>query len=97
MNIIESILAVIAALSSGSIIGIFFEKRKRKAETQIIEADVNDKMREMYLKFVNDYDKKYDALRAELEDLRVQYNILKKQNEELRKAVRYNQIKQQGQ
>ncbi|WP_264847806.1 hypothetical protein, partial [Capnocytophaga catalasegens] len=76
---------------------IFFEKRKRKAETQIIEADVNDKMREMYLKFVNDYDKKYDALRAELEDLRVQYNILKKQNEELRKAVRYNQIKQQAQ
>ena len=93
MNIIESILAIITALSSGNIIGIFFEKRKRNAETKIIEADVHEKMREMYLNFVNDYDKKYKNLQNELDELRKQYDLLKKQNEELRKVIKYNQNK----
>ncbi len=88
MNI-EIIISVITALSSGGLIGMFLERRKRKVETEIIEADFNDKMRQMYLKFVDDFNVKYESLREELENIRQQNEDLKKQNEELKRLLKF--------
>ena len=84
MNI-EIILSIITALSGGGFLGMLFERRKRKAETSIIEADFNERVRDMYLKFVEDFDQKYEKLQTELEAIHKQNEELKKQNEELKK------------
>ena len=44
MNILEILLGLISSLLGGGIIGAFVEKRKRKAEAEIIEADVLGKI-----------------------------------------------------
>lgn len=89
MNI-EIIVSVITALSSGGLIGMFLERRKRKVETEIIEADFNDKMRQMYLKFVDDFNVKYESLREELDNIRQQNEDLKKQNNELKRLLKFS-------
>lgn len=87
---IETIIAIITALSSGGFLGVFLERRKRKAETDLVEADFNDKIREMYIKFVEDFNKKYEILKTEREILEKEHQALKKQHSELENTIKKN-------
>lgn len=51
-------------------LGILFERRKRRAETDAIEADVIEKIQSSYGHFVEDYKKRYEELVKENEFLR---------------------------
>ncbi|WP_314895099.1 hypothetical protein [uncultured Capnocytophaga sp.] len=65
----EIIISLITSLLGGGVLGMLFERKKRKVETDAIEADVMDKMREMYVHFIDDYNKKYEELVRENEKL----------------------------
>ena len=65
----EIIISFLSTLLGGGFLGMLLEKRKRKAETDAIEADVMDKMRDMYVHFIEDYNKNYEELVKENEKL----------------------------
>lgn len=81
MNTIEIILSIITALSSGGIIGVFLEKRKRKAEAQLLEADLFDKIEEHYRKLLAHQEKKFEELLKENEALKGEVQHLRKELE----------------
>lgn len=91
-NILDNIMLFFTTLTGGGLLGYLFEKRKRKAETQLIEADLEDKIseaiREMYLKFVEDFNQKYDSIIAENHELQRKYGELMKENELLNKELK---------
>ena len=65
----EIIISFLSTLLGGGFLGMLFEIRKRKFDTDAIEADVMDKMRDMYVHFIEDYNKKYEELVRENEKL----------------------------
>lgn len=87
MNIIEIISSLIPALVGGGILGAFLEKRKRKAETETIEADVLSKLQAQYKIFLDDYEKKYKSIVAENQNTQKKMKYLKDENTRLRERV----------
>lgn len=83
MNILEILLGLISSLLGGGIIGAFVEKRKRKAEAEIIEADVFGKLQEQYKIFIDTYEKQYKELQKENEELKTIVKDLKAKNKDL--------------
>ena len=67
MIALEHVVTILSSLIGGGLLGILFERRKRSAETDAIEADVIEKIQSSYGHFVEDYKK----------DMR---NLLKKTN-----------------
>ena len=94
MNILEILLGLISSLLGGGIIGAFVEKRKRKAEAEIIEADVLGKIQEQYKIFIDTYGKQYkelqkenDELKSIVKDLKIINNDLSKRIEDLERVL----------
>lgn len=94
MNILEILLGLISSLLGGGIIGAFVEKRKRKAEAEIIEADVLGKIQEQYKIFIDTYEKQYkelqkenDELKSIVKDLKIINNDLSKRIEDLERVL----------
>ena len=74
MNIstMEIIISLISTLIGGGIIGIFVEKRKRKAEVlELIEAS--------YEKYVQTHEKEYENLRTRVQELEDENRALKEE------------------
>lgn len=82
----ETIIALLTALSSGGILGVIFERRKRKAETKLLEADLFDKIEEHYKKLLDHQEKKFEELLRENETLKKEVKHLR---EELKKHKIY--------
>lgn len=81
-HIITIISSVIGGGVVGTLVGIFTEKQKRKAETDLLEADLLEKMEASYDKLVSHFNKKIDELLAENESLKREVKELR---EELKK------------
>lgn len=68
----EIIISLISTLIGGGIIGIFVEKRKRKAEVlELIEAS--------YEKYVQTHEKEYENLRTRVQELEDENRALKEE------------------
>lgn len=68
----EIIISLISTLIGGGIIGIFVEKRKRKAEVlELIEAS--------YEKYVQTHEKEYENLRTRVQELEAENKALKEE------------------
>jgi putative homeodomain leucine zipper protein HDZ3 len=68
----EIIISLISTLVGGGIIGIFVEKRKRKAEVlELIEAS--------YEKYVQTHEKEYENLRTRVQELEAENKALKEE------------------
>ena len=83
MITVESIFTFISMLVGGGLLGILFKRKKRKAETDAIEADVLEKMREMYVHFIDDFNKRYEDLKKENEKLKERVKELEERIKEL--------------
>ena len=83
MNILEILLGLISSLLGGGIIGAFVEKRKRKAEAEIIEADVLGKIQEQY----KELQKENDELKSIVKDLKAINDDLSKRIEDLERVL----------
>ncbi|AMD85433.1 hypothetical protein AXF12_07850 [Capnocytophaga haemolytica] len=82
MNIstMEIIISLISTLVGGGIIGIFVEKRKRKAEVlELIEAS--------YEKYVQTHEKEYENLKTRVQELEDENRALKEQLDILKASL----------
>ena len=59
---LESILTLLSTLVGGGVLGMLFERKKRKVETDAIEAEVVDRIQIIYKKFLEDYNQKITDL-----------------------------------
>ena len=62
MIALEHVVTILSSLIGGGLLGILFERRKRRAETEAIEVDVIEKIQSSYGHFVEDYKKRYEEL-----------------------------------
>ena len=76
----EYIVQLIIALLGGGVVGMFLEKQKRRAEVKSIEADVMEKVQEVYNKFLEDYKNEYEKLTLRIQEL-------EKENKKLRQEI----------
>ena len=67
---LESILTLLSTLVGGGVLGMLFERKKRKVETDAIEAEVVDRIQIIYKKFLEDYNQKITDLLSENEKLK---------------------------
>ena len=67
---LESILTLFSTLVGGGVLGMLFERKKRKVETDAIEAEVVDRIQIIYKKFLEDYNQKITDLLNENEKLK---------------------------
>ena len=79
-NILENIFQLLIALIGGGVLGFFFEKQRRRAEVKSIEADVMEKVQEVYNKFLEDYKNEYEKLTLRIQEL-------EKENKKLRQEI----------
>ena len=67
---LENILTLLSTLVGGGLLGILFERKKRKVETEAIEAEVIDRIQNIYNKFLEDYNEKITELLNENKKLK---------------------------
>ena len=82
---LESILTLFSTLVGGGVLGMLFERKKRKAETDAIEAEVVDRIQIIYKKFLEDYNQKITDLLNENEKLKEKIRKLEERINELSK------------
>ena len=82
---LESILTLLSTLVGGGVLGMLFERKKRKVETDAIEAEVVDRIQIIYKKFLEDYDQKITDLLNENEKLKEKIRKLEERINELSK------------
>lgn len=82
---LESILTLLSTLVGGGVLGMLFERKKRKVETDAIEAEVVDRIQIIYKKFLEDYNQKITDLLNENEKLKEKIRKLEKRINELSK------------
>lgn len=82
---LESILTLLSTLVGGGVLGMLFERKKRKVETDAIEAEVVDRIQIIYKKFLEDYNQKITDLLNENEKLKVKIRKLEERINELSK------------
>lgn len=80
---LESILTLFSTLVGGGVLGILFERKKRKVETDAIEAEVVDRIQIIYKKFLEDYNQKITDLLNENEKLKEKIRKLEERINEL--------------
>ena len=79
MIALEHVVTILSSLIGGGLLGILFERRKRRAETEAIEADVIEKIQSSYGHFVEDYKKlvkENEYLRNKIKELEERINDL---------------------
>ena len=69
----------------GGVLGMLFERKKRKVETDAIEAEVVDRIQIIYKKFLEDYNQKITDLLNENEKLKEKIRKLEERINELSK------------
>ena len=82
---LESILTLFSTLVGGGVLGMLFERKKRKVETDAIEAEVVDRIQVIYKKFLEDYNQKITDLLNENEKLKDKIRKLEERINELSK------------
>ena len=82
---LESILTLLSTLVGGGVLGMLFERKKRKVETDAIEAEVVDRIQIIYKKFLEDYNEKITDLLNENEKLKEKIRKLEERINELSK------------
>jgi len=82
---LESILTLLSTLVGGGVLGMLFERKKRKVETDAIEAEVVDRIQIIYKKFLEDYNQKITDLLSENEKLKEKIRKLEERINELSK------------
>lgn len=82
---LESILTLLSTLVGGGVLGMLFERKKRKVETDAIEAEVVDRIQIIYKKFLEDYNQKITDLLNENEKLKEKIRKLEVRINELSK------------
>nr|WP_314992247.1 hypothetical protein [uncultured Capnocytophaga sp.]DAS22848.1 MAG TPA: hypothetical protein [Caudoviricetes sp.] len=82
---LESILTLFSTLVGGGVLGMLFERKKRKVETDAIEAEVVDRIQIIYKKFLEDYNQKITDLLNENEKLKEKIRKLEERINELSK------------
>ena len=82
---LESILTLLSTLVGGGVLGMLFERKKRKVETEAIEAEVVDRIQIIYKKFLEDYNQKITDLLNENEKLKEKIRKLEERINELSK------------
>ena len=82
---LESILTLFSTLVGGGVLGMLFERKKRKVETDAIEAEVVDRIQIIYKKFLEDYNQKITDLLNENEKLKDKIRKLEERINELSK------------
>ena len=82
---LESILTLLSTLVGGGVLGVLFERKKRKVETDAIEAEVVDRIQIIYKKFLEDYNQKITDLLNENEKLKEKIRKLEERINELSK------------
>ena len=82
---LESILTLLSTLVGGGVLGMLFERKKRKVETDAIEAEVVDRIQILYKKFLEDYNQKITDLLNENEKLKEKIKKLEERINELSK------------
>lgn len=82
---LESILTLFSTLVGGGVLGMLFERKKRKVETDVIEAEVVDRIQILYKKFLEDYNQKITDLLNENEKLKEKIRKLEERINELSK------------
>ena len=82
---LESILTLLSTLVGGGVLGMLFERKKRKVETDAIEAEVVDRIQIIYKKFLEDYNQKITDLLNENEKLKQKIRKLEERINELSK------------
>ena len=82
---LESILTLLSTLVGGGVFGMLFERKKRKVETDAIEAEVVDRIQIIYKKFLEDYNQKITDLLNENEKLKEKIRKLEERINELSK------------
>jgi len=82
---LESILTLFSTLVGGGVLGMLFERKKRKVETDAIEAEVVDRIQIIYKKFLEDYNQKITDLLNENEKLKEKIKKLEERINELSK------------
>lgn len=82
---LESILTLFSTLVGGGVLGMLFERKKRKVETDAIEAEVVDRIQIIYKKFLEDYNQKITDLLNENEELKEKIRKLEERINELSK------------
>ena len=82
---LESILTLLSTLVGGGVLGMLFERKKRKVETDAIEAEVVDRIQIIYKKFLEDYNQKITDLLNENEKLKEKIRELEERINELSK------------
>ena len=82
---LESILTLLSTLVGGGVLGMLFERKKRKVETDAIEAEVVDRIQIIYKKFLEDYNQKITDLLNENDKLKEKIRKLEERINELSK------------
>ena len=82
---LESILTLFSTLVGGGVLGMLFERKKRKVETDAIEAEVVDRIQIIYKKFLEVYNQKITDLLNENEKLKEKIRKLEERINELSK------------
>ena len=82
---LESILTLLSTLVGGGVLGMLFERKKRKVETDAIEAEVVDRIQIIYNKFLEDYNQKITDLLNENDKLKEKIRKLEERINELSK------------
>ena len=82
---LESILTLLSTLVGGGVLGMLFERKKRKVETDAIEAEVVDRIQIIYKKFLEDYNQKITDLINENKKLKEKIRKLEERINELSK------------
>ena len=82
---LASILTLLSTLVGGGVLGMLFERKKRKVETDAIEAEVVDRIQIIYKKFLEDYNQKITDLLNENEKLKEKIKKLEERINELSK------------
>ena len=82
---LESILTLLSTLVGGGVLGMLFERKKRKVETDAIEAEVVDRIQIIYKKFLEDYNQNITDLLNENEKLKEKIRKLEERINELSK------------
>ena len=82
---LENILTLLSTLVGGGVLGMLFERKKRKVETDAIEAEVVDRIQIIYKKFLEDYNQKITDLLNENEKLKQKIRKLEERINELSK------------
>ena len=82
---LENILTLLSTLVGGGLLGILFERKKRRVETEAIEAEVIDRIQNIYNKFLEDYNEKITELLNENKKLKDKIKKLEERVNELSK------------